>query len=85
MHDIVQWKSVHVALLAFVSGEVLTVSAIGRARHGPTTGDVPAMFRLWGSDDKAINAAISKSQAVIEFDLTGKILRANENFCNALG
>ncbi|MTD95516.1 PAS domain S-box protein [Hyphomicrobium sp. xq] len=39
----------------------------------------------WGSDDKAILAAISKSQAVIEFDLTGKILQANDNFCKAVG
>jgi methyl-accepting chemotaxis protein len=38
-----------------------------------------------GSDDKAILAAISRSQAVIEFDLTGKVLQANENFCRALG
>lgn len=30
-------------------------------------------------------AAISKSQAVIEFDLDGNILTANENFQNALG
>jgi methyl-accepting chemotaxis protein len=29
--------------------------------------------------------AISKSQAVIEFDLKGNILHANDNFCNALG
>lgn len=29
--------------------------------------------------------AISRSQAVIEFDLNGKILKANENFLNALG
>ena len=29
--------------------------------------------------------AISRSQAVIEFTLDGKILNANENFCNALG
>ncbi|TKT57063.1 PAS domain S-box protein [Rhizobiaceae bacterium LC148] len=29
--------------------------------------------------------AISRSQAVIEFDLTGNILYANENFCRALG
>jgi len=29
--------------------------------------------------------AISRSQAVIEFDLTGTILDANENFCQALG
>jgi methyl-accepting chemotaxis protein len=37
------------------------------------------------SDDKAVLAAISKSQGVIEFDLTGKVLHANENFCKALG
>jgi methyl-accepting chemotaxis protein len=29
--------------------------------------------------------AIGKSQAVIEFDLSGKILHANDNFLNALG
>ncbi|WP_342242869.1 PAS domain-containing protein, partial [Ensifer sp. OTU672] len=32
-----------------------------------------------------IIAALSKSQAIIQFDLTGKILTANENFCQALG
>ncbi|MFP3748210.1 PAS domain-containing protein, partial [Achromobacter sp. SIMBA_011] len=30
-------------------------------------------------------AALSKSHAIIEFDLSGKILTANENFCRALG
>jgi methyl-accepting chemotaxis protein len=34
---------------------------------------------------KAVLDAVSRSQAVIEFDLTGKILFANENFCQALG
>jgi methyl-accepting chemotaxis protein len=29
--------------------------------------------------------ALSRSQAVIQFDLTGTILTANENFCQALG
>ncbi|MDO6962361.1 methyl-accepting chemotaxis protein [Rhizobium alvei] len=29
--------------------------------------------------------ALDRSQAIIEFDLTGKILRANENFCLAMG
>ncbi len=29
--------------------------------------------------------ALNKSQAIIEFDLTGKILTANENFCKAVG
>jgi methyl-accepting chemotaxis protein len=30
-------------------------------------------------------AALQRSQATIEFDLTGKILNANENFCRTLG
>ncbi|MDC7744485.1 methyl-accepting chemotaxis protein [Rhizobium binxianense] len=42
------------------------------------------MFGLT-SDSKYILDAISKSQAIIEFDLDGNILTANENFCNALG
>jgi methyl-accepting chemotaxis protein len=40
---------------------------------------------MFASDEKAILAALDKSQAIIEFDLTGKILKANENFCNAVG
>ena len=36
-------------------------------------------------DSRQIVAAVSKSQAMIQFDLTGKILTANENFCQALG
>ncbi|MEY9581607.1 PAS domain S-box-containing protein [Sinorhizobium fredii] len=37
------------------------------------------------SDSNHIIAALSKSQAIIQFDLTGNILTANENFCKALG
>ena len=33
----------------------------------------------------ALVQALNRSQAVIEFDLTGKILSANENFCKTLG
>ena len=36
-------------------------------------------------NSKYVLNAISKSQAIIEFDLTGAILTANENFCKALG
>jgi len=39
----------------------------------------------FSSDARAVLAAMSKSQAIIEFDLTGKILSANPNFCAALG
>ncbi|MET3856444.1 methyl-accepting chemotaxis protein [Rhizobium sp. OAE497] len=37
------------------------------------------------SDAKYILDAISKSQAVIEFDLKGNVLKANDNFCRAIG
>jgi methyl-accepting chemotaxis protein len=36
-------------------------------------------------DKNAVFDAFSRSQAIIEFDLDGKILSANENFCKALG
>ncbi len=39
----------------------------------------------FGSDAKAILAAMQRSQAIIEFDPQGKILTANENFCKTLG
>lgn len=49
-------------------------------------------FAIDVTQDKVKNAefegklkAISKSQAVIEFDLSGNIISANENFLNALG
>lgn len=41
--------------------------------------------KLQNSDYEGQIAAISKSQAVIEFTLDGKILAANENFLKALG
>lgn len=37
------------------------------------------------ADEANILASISKSQAIIEFDLRGNILNANDNFCGALG
>lgn len=38
-----------------------------------------------GANAVAVLAALSKSQAMIEFDLSGNILTANESFCRALG
>tara|TARA_R110002020_G_scaffold18931_28_gene65528 strand:- start:250 stop:2022 length:1773 start_codon:yes stop_codon:yes gene_type:complete len=35
--------------------------------------------------DRAVLDAVSKSQAIIEFDLDGNILTANANFCQAMG
>ena len=44
------------------------------------------MFGLGASRNaENILAAVSRSQAIIEFDLEGKILSANENFCKTLG
>ena len=41
--------------------------------------------KLQEADYSGQLAAIGKAQAVIEFDLTGRILTANDNFCAALG
>jgi methyl-accepting chemotaxis protein len=43
------------------------------------------MLGLGRADAAHIVDAISRSQAVIEFDLTGIILNANENLCKAVG
>lgn len=40
---------------------------------------------MFNSDAGAVLAALSKSQAVIEFKLDGTIITANENFLKALG
>jgi len=37
------------------------------------------------NDSKAVLAALSRSLGIIEFDLSGNVLFANENFCKALG
>lgn len=39
----------------------------------------------FGSDARSILNALEKSQAIIEFDLEGRILHANENFLQAIG
>lgn len=44
-----------------------------------------SILSLPGADAKAILAALGKSQAIIEFDLSGNVLTANENFCKTLG
>jgi len=41
--------------------------------------------KLRQADHEGQLAAIGKAQAVIEFDLKGRILHANDNFCRALG
>lgn len=43
------------------------------------------MFSFPGSHAKAVLSALGRSQAMIEFDTSGKILSANENFCRAMG
>ncbi|NTF79826.1 PAS domain S-box protein [Rhizobium rhizogenes] len=39
----------------------------------------------FGSDSAGVLAAMDKSLAIIEFDVTGKILTANANFCRTIG
>jgi methyl-accepting chemotaxis protein len=41
--------------------------------------------KLRNADFEGQIAAIGKAQAVIEFDMTGTVLKANDNFCNAMG
>jgi methyl-accepting chemotaxis protein len=41
--------------------------------------------KLAAADAQGQLSAISKSQAVIEFNMSGEVLTANENFCSALG
>ena len=43
------------------------------------------MLSFPGAHAKAVLTALGRSQAMIEFDMTGKILSANENFCRAMG
>lgn len=43
------------------------------------------MFGFNAASGSAVLTALSRSLAIIEFDQKGTILRANENFCNALG
>jgi methyl-accepting chemotaxis protein len=43
------------------------------------------LFSFGSGGATAVLNAVSRSQAVIEFDLAGNILSANENFCQALG
>ncbi|MCZ7488776.1 PAS domain-containing methyl-accepting chemotaxis protein [Rhizobium rhizogenes] len=42
-------------------------------------------FSKFGLDASAVLEALNRSQAIIEFDLTGKVLKANDNFCKAIG
>ncbi|MDS7595510.1 PAS domain-containing methyl-accepting chemotaxis protein [Agrobacterium tumefaciens] len=42
-------------------------------------------FSKFGLDASSVLDALSRSQAIIEFDLQGNILTANENFCKAVG
>ena len=42
-------------------------------------------FLMTGSNSDAIVSCLDRSQAIIEFRMDGTILRANANFCSALG
>ncbi|KQR69051.1 methyl-accepting chemotaxis protein [Rhizobium sp. Leaf341] len=40
---------------------------------------------IFSTSDGAVLHALHQSQAIIEFDLSGKILKANDNFCRTMG
>ena len=44
-----------------------------------------SLLTLLQNEPRAILKALDRSQAVIEFDVSGKILTANQNFCDAVG
>ncbi len=44
-----------------------------------------SLLPFFGSEARAILKALDRSQAVFEFDLTGTILTATENFCSTVG
>ena len=48
---------------------------------GKETPDMP----LEPQELKAVSDALNRVQAVIEFDMSGKVLHANDNFLDALG
>ena len=44
-----------------------------------------SLFTFKSGDAQAVMKALDSSQAIIEFDIDGKILSANQNFCEAMG
>ncbi len=46
---------------------------------------MPVFGNRFRTDANAILSAMQRSQAIIEFDMQGKILTANDNFCRAMG
>ena len=48
-------------------------------------GDHPPSAALSSQDLHAIHSALNRVQAVIEFELDGTILHANENFLKTVG
>ena len=58
----------------------LTASALSGERSGMFALNISSQ-----TDERAVLKALGRSLAIIEFDPSGTILSANENFCNALG
>ncbi len=61
------------------------LDAAGKPAKVVKIATVVTQEKLVNADRTGQLAAINKSQAVIEFDLNGIVLTANENFCTALG
>jgi PAS domain S-box-containing protein len=79
---------------ALSSGEVQTVSREMEpsprkpkvpAKTAPKTVSKPVMKGTERAELEAVVSAVSKSNAVIEFDMDGIVLTANDNFLNTMG
>jgi methyl-accepting chemotaxis protein len=67
----------------------LTLSLVGHSHHESVRG-VPGNALEWAdvTEKRKMeqqSAAIAKSQAIIEFNLDGSVVTANDNFLNCLG
>jgi methyl-accepting chemotaxis protein len=68
-------------------GASLSSTKHARLRRSVVNKTVPGskVEQIRAAEDRAMLEAISKSQAVIEFDLDGTIITANDNFLRTLG
>lgn len=70
------WLAGHYAPIRSESGEVRSIVFIGRDVRNA---------QIEAALNQSVLNAFSRATAMIEFDLSGRVLSANENFCNLLG
>lgn len=70
------WLSGHYVPVTDAKGKVQSVMLIARDVRGA---------QIDAALNRSVLNAFSRAMAMIEFDLSGRVLAANENFCNLLG